>query len=410
MTKHFAARPIQAILCSALLLASCQSVEEVFTPEVCNDMFVVTLEQIEEKKETMVKMREFMDEAQRKGNTSDYEAQKKSYVSHRINGIGGNIKYIEEQLLKNCDTSKFGPELMNGLAEAKKLLDETEQVPTAGAEGMPDIRVSEIKSTFVPYRMDAMGRCEGPFLDLVFTVTNNGESYPRPVDVEEYERRAQRPARDLEYFVFTGLASFATGPAKSVDVTIKGGSGGNIPKGGSLDIPASIKIDYDQTKAHITGKVTTHAFLKNGNEGITHEIDVDVPVWDIYTENHQALVSKDADDGKMYFGAIATISNKGESPTPGPVQGSFVLKDADTGRYVTGWTGKTDGPVSGTAQMFVREPFTGKFPAHLKVDSAIILLCPDGTSGNLTDGNAKNNTRELQEGGGGAATSAATSQ
>ena len=148
------------------------------------------------------------------------------------------------------------------------------------------------------------------------------------------------------------------------------------------------------------GSVAVAGLLKMADAAAAYkyQTEVEVPIWDIYTESHQALVAKD-EDGKSYLGAIATVTNKGTSPTPGPVQGSFVIYDAETGRYLTGWNNKTDSAVSGSTQIFSKTPYDGKLPPKIKVSSSIILLCPQGETGNLADGDTTNNVRDLYVGG-----------
>jgi len=379
----------------AIILAGCQTVEEVSTPEVCDEMFVETLRQIEESHETVLSIRQTIKESERKGDTVSAEANRKSLESYKAS-IGGNIKYIEDQLIKNCDNSKFRPELLEQLKDVKKYMNEKEE-DVAETEGMPDLRISNITSTFVPYRMDAFNRCEGPFLDLVFTVTNNGADFPRPVDIEYFSERAQRPADELQFFTMVSELDFGKDMRKQFNLEITGASGGYIKSGASFNIPATLKIDYNQTHAKATAHVTGAAFLKFGS-GATYQTEIDVPLWDIHTESHMVVQSKD-EDGKPTLIAKATVSNKGPTATPGPIEGSFILKDAVTGRFITSWSGKTEGPVSGTADMYFKESYTGQKLEKVIVQSSIIPLCPDGTVGNLADGDTKNNIRDLKESG-----------
>ncbi len=377
-----------SILLALLLLVGC---EDVWTAEVCNDMFAETLEQIDGQKETVATMRKTMEEAQRKGNTKLYDEQKKIYDEYMKEGIGGNIAYIEDQVLKNCDHGVLRSELFPGLDAAKKFL--TGQDETFEAEGMPDIQVTKVDSTFIPYELDDRGECSGPYLDLKITVLNRGSDFPRPIDLKIYEERAKQPADKLSFFTVSGELNFGGDSRKSIELEVKGGSGGRIPSSSSLTLPMKIKIDNDQVNAHVTAKVTAMQLLKNGYGGSVYETNIDVPLWDIYTESHIALTGKD--EGKPYFGAMAVVTNKGKSPTPGPIQGSFVLNDLETGLRVTSWSGKTEGPVSDSAKIVVKEPFTGTLPKKLKIQSILIPLCPDGKTGNLADGDVKNNAREL---------------
>ncbi len=156
-------------------------------------------------------------------------------------------------------------------------------------------------------------------------------------------------------------------------------------------------MEYNQTKAHAKGYLTAAAFLKTGSGNIAYETDIEIPIWDIYTESHMAVGKKDEDDGKYYILTKATVTNKGKSPTPGPIQGSFIINDAETGRYITGWSGQTNGPVSGGTDIYAKTPSSLKLPPKITVNSSIIPLCPDGKAGGLGDGDAKNNVRELKQ-------------
>ncbi len=388
---------------AGLLLAGCDEDPQAFwTQDVCNQRIEADVVNFEDYQEKYAKDKIEMEKDIRTGNTARAEINKKNMQS-RKDAAKTLLHFIDTNIAKFCRLDALRPDLQESLSEARAFANDTESAASASPEGMPALRVSSIKSTFVPYQMDQFGRCEGPILDLVITVTNNGGDFPRPVDLETYTERAQRQAAELDYFTMRGQIDFGGDMKKNIEATIKGDAG-TLKAGASLDIPIKVKVEYNQTHAKVTGNVSMHAFLEH-TPGTEYQTEIDIPVWDIYTVSHQAVGSKDQDDGRYYIITKGTVTNLGKSPTPGPVEASFIVQDADTGRHIIGWTGKTSGPVSGNVDIYEKTLSNLELPKKIKVQSTVIPLCPDGTAGNLADGDAKNNARELRQEGAAAASS-----
>ncbi len=381
--------------CLAFLLAACESNENFWTAETCNDRLEADIEDFENHRENFQKAKTQMDTDARSGNTVSAEANKKSAESWK-ESTRSLLKFVDSNIAPVCE-GKFRQDLLAKVDDARTFANDDTAVKLADAEGMPDVRVSAIESTFVPFEIDERGQCSGPYLNLVFTVSNYGGDFPRPVDLQTYTERAQRTADELPFLAMTGELDFGGDMRKRVDLEVTGANGGRLPSGASLKMPAKIKVDYNQTHARAKGSVAGMAFLKTGSTAAApYETEIDIPLWDIYTESHMVIQSK-GEDGKSYIGAKATVSNRGASPTPGPIEGSFIIKDLEANRQVTSWSGKTDGPVSGTADIYAKIPHDGKLPAKISVYSSIIPLCPDGKAGGLADGDTKNNIRTLEQ-------------
>ena len=391
---------------AGLLLAGCEEDPQAFwTAEQCNERLAQDVTDFEEYQSDYARDKKMMEDQARRGNTSAAEANRKGMES-RKEATKSLLTFIDTNISKYCKKEVWRADLVAKIDAARAFAADSGAPSSVVAEGMPALRVTSIKQTFVPYQMDQFGRCEGPFLDLVFTITNNGADFPRPVDLEQYAGLAKRPAADLEFFNVTGEFDFGNQMKERLNFVIKGDKG-TIPSGGTIDIPASLKIAHNQTSAKVNGTVSMYAYLKSG-EVAPYETEFEIPTWDIYVFSHQALGGKDPDTGKYYIGTIGTVTNLGTSPTPGPLQASFVLQDTETGRHISSWTGTTEGPVSGNTQLFAKTPSDVLLPKHVKVQASVIPLCPDGSHGNLADGNATNNSRELREVGAAAASAAAS--
>ena len=386
-------RPL--LLLAMVLLASCEAAD-VWTPETCNEMLQDTVDSLEEQKTTIGKMRDFMENAQRTGNAAAYETQKKALESLKKEGVGGNLRYIDEQVLKYCDRSALRPDLLSRVDPYRSLVNGSEE--TFEAEGMPDIRVTGIEHEFIPMELNDNGECSGPYVKLTFIVTNLGSDYPRPVDLQTYIERAQQPAEKLSFFTMYGELNFgAENLRHGIEMTIGTHSGAMLKSGASIKIPAKIRLQHDEVIAHAMGWLYTNQLLKTQNSGMKYETDIELPMWDIYTESHKVLKAKDA-EGKVYVGAAGTVTNKGQSPTPGPIFASFILRNAENGQQIDSWSGVTPGPVSGSTTIYQKLTMDPKkLPPKITVDSVVTLQCPKGKSGYLVDGNAKNNTRTLEQ-------------
>src|SRR3989338_1285201 len=319
------------------------SKSDFWTPEVCNERLEADVVSFEKHQVNYAKIMKIMETDARSGNTANAETNKKTAESWK-ESTRILLKSNDEEIIPDCGREVFRPELLDKVEAARRFLGGS--APQAvQEEGMPDVRVTSIASTFIPYETDEKGMCSGPYLDLVFTVTNYGADFPRPVDVQTYEERAQRPSNELEFLMVTGELDFGSEMKK--------------------------RLDY--------------------------EMEVDIPIWDIYAESHSAIDGIDPDTKQYYISGKAVVSNKGKTPTPGPIEGSFMINEIDPHRRISSWRGQTSGPVSGNAEIYARTDSDLKLPTDHTVSSSIIVMCPNGKVGNLSDGDTTNNIRELQQ-------------
>ncbi len=384
-----------ALIVSNSIGGSSGSSSDFWTPEVCNTRLEADVADFEKYQVNYEKITKQMEVDARSGKTEYAEINKKNAESWK-ESTRLLLKVDDEEIIPECGTEVFRPELLEKIEAARAFLGGN--APQAlQEEGMPDVRVTGIKSTFIPYETDAKGSCSGPYLDLVFTVTNQGAEFPRPVDLQTYVERAQRKADDLQFLQVIGELDFGGDMKKRLDFEIKGDKG-HLPGGGTLEIPAKIKVEHNQTHVKMKGSLVGHAFVKAGTEGKPpYETEMDIPIWDIYTESHTALGNTDPDDKKYYIGTKGTVTNKGQTPTPGPIEASFMINEIDPHRRISSWSGKTSGPVSGNTDIYAKTLSDKTLPNDITVSSSIILLCPNGEPGGLSDGNTKNNIRELQQ-------------
>lgn len=199
----------------------------------------------------------------------------------------------------------------------------------------------------------------------------------------------------LEYAAIT-RAKPAADMKKRLDFTIKGDTG-TLASGQSLQIPAKVKVENNQTHVRIKGSLLGYSLVKTGTEGKPpYETELDIPIWDIYAESHSVIDGIDPDTKQYYIGGKAVVSNKGPTPTPGPIEASFMIYEIDPHQRISSWRGKTSGPVSGNAEMYARTDSDKKMPKDITVSSSITVMCPNGKAGGLSDGNTKNNIRELK--------------
>jgi len=392
----FPKNTLALLLLTALFLTGCTAEDNsnFWTAETCNQRIETDIQTFEEYQTEFEKIKLQMETDARSGNATRAEANKKSAGS-RKQSTKSLLKFIESNIMPVCK-GKIRSDFLAKIEDARKFARGA-VLTNVQAEGMPDLRVANVTSTFVPYEFDQYNRCEGPFLNLVITVTNQGADFPRPVDLQIYTERAQRQAEELQFFTVIGELDFGGDMKKRLDFEIKGDRG-SLKNGASLEIPTKVKVENNQTHAKVKGSVAMGGFLKTKEGTAPYETEIDIPIWDIYTESHTAIGSKD-EDGKYYIGTKATVTNKSQTPTPGPIQGSFIINDIDpaTRRRITGWSGKTSGSVSGSTDIYEKTYSDLKLPAKIEVISFIIPLCPDGTVGNLADGDTKNNIRTLEQ-------------
>ena len=374
---------------------SSDSKSDGWTAEKCNTRLEADVANFEKYQVNYAKIMKIMETDARSGNTANAETNKKNAESWK-ESTRILLKIDDEEIIPDCGREVFRPELLEKVEAARRFLG-GDAPQAVKEEGMPDVRVTSIASTFIPYETDERGECSGPYLDLVFTVTNYGADFPRPVDVQTYEERAQRPSNELEFLMVTGELDFGGEMKKRLDFEIKGDKG-RILSGGTLQIPAKVKVEHNQTHVRIKGSLMGYAFVKTGTEGKPpYEMEVDIPIWDIYAESHSAIDGIDPDTKQYYISGKAVVSNKGKTPTPGPIEGSFMINEIDPHRRISSWRGQTSGPVSGNAEIYARTDSDLKLPTDFTVSSSIIVMCPNGKVGNLSDGDTTNNIRDLQQ-------------
>ena len=115
-----------------------------------------------------------------------------------------------------------------------------------------------------------------------------------------------------------------------------------------------------------------------------------IPIWDIYTAKHaDDLDAADERQGQGRYsaGLQATIINRGASPTPGPVQGYFIVRHEPGGPELVLHRGRDRGADRGRRHRLITGFKTVKsnIESPIFVDSLIHPLCPDGSPGTLVD-------------------------
>lgn len=247
-----------------------------WTPEVCNERLEADVEDFEEYQKVIGENQKILDAAERRGDSKSASEVRKFIADGKAN-IASLLKTVDEEIIPDCGRDVFRPELLEKVEAARKFLNDG-SVPQAQEEGMPDVRVTSIKSTFIPYETDERGDCSGPYLDLVFTVTNYGAAFPRPIDIQTYEERAQRPAKELQFMTVIGELDFGGDMKKRLDFEVKGDTG-VLASGTSLEIPAKIKVEHNQTHVRIKGSLEGTSFLKTGSAASpAYETEIDIPI------------------------------------------------------------------------------------------------------------------------------------
>jgi hypothetical protein len=346
-----------------------------------------------------------MEEAERRGDAASAASIRKNIESKRKDGIGSILNYIDKSLLPNCNQALLRADLVARIAPARAMLGETTAQPLQ-AEGMPDLRVTGVSSTFVPFEADEKGYCTGPFIDLTFNVTNLGGDFPRPVDLQTNRSLVHDAVEKMVYFTVVASFDFGSGGKGGEVIAVdRNKLGGTVLRSGAaVAVPLHLRVRDNQMAARVSTYVEGGAFLKVSNDqqkGPVYETDVDIPIWDAYAVSHEAFSSTD-EAGKLTLATRATITNLGKSPTPGPVSGSFFIRYGEEGPLAGSWSGKTDGPVAGgaSAQILKRQPASAPLKSEFIVQSSIGAYCPNGEPGDLSDGNRENNARVLLQGAG----------
>ena len=384
------------IISALLLFTGCTSQDSnPWTAETCNNNLEADVEDFEEYKTQFRKAQGGLANAERTGNAENVKAYQKNVGEWKSN-LETMLGFIDRDMIPECE-GKFSPELLVKAEEVRAFVKGGTGTEAQKEEGMPDLRVTKIESAFIPYDIDESGNCYGPYLDLTYTVSNQGGDFPRPVDLEEYAKRAQQSPENLEFFNVYGELDFGNDSRTSANFEVKGGNDGMIKKGGALKLKKRVRMEHNQTHANAWGYVQSSALLKNGGNSVRYETEINVPMWDVYAESHEVIDGIDPDTKQYYISTRGTVSNKGTTPTPGPIRGNFAIYDASTRQRIMSWSGETKGPVAGSEQILARTYSTVKVPAKVFVQSTVTPVCPDGKPGSIADGNTTNNLRELNQ-------------
>jgi hypothetical protein len=282
-------------------------------------------------------------------------------------------------------------------------------------EDLPNLKVKSVSLTFIPYEPETQSptvACKGPFIDLKFVVTNSGADFPAASDLAlNRQVRTQEPEATMIYFTLIADLT-AAGPGTDgqyvIDVDRSEVGSGVLKDGASIEQTLRVRVLDNQTSVRVSTSVVGGYFLKVANGKARSEpYDsglLEIPLWDIYTEANLAIAGTIEDetvkDKKTKVRpAVLTrtdITNRGKTATPGPIRGSFEIRYAD-GTPGVSWSGKTNNPIapSGVESVVEKTPVDTPLKPGYDVKTQILLLCPNGKDGDLSDGNRQNNMRTL---------------
>lgn len=414
---------ISAIFITCLFSACSQS-EKTWEPVKCNEKLDHELEDIEEEMKDLEKFRDEYEEAQRAGDPHN----KAENLLKRIQGIkesnlASNIGYIDSEIFRRCKQSDFSQEKLDKVEKTRKLMGEEEQ--EFEAEGMSDIRVTEVRTEFVPYEELPNGSCRGPLMDIFVTVQNYGEDFPRKVDLETLETlidegKRKKPLDETIYVTVSCEADFGKRkqPCGLEQKLRSDFPNGVFKSGASFTLSNRLQV-YDNEK---TLEVTASAgpvvnALRTGNKGQKDPYieSVNIPIWDI-TPAYSKTLRDRADDDKPAATISVFVENLGPTPTPGPLYGNVNLHNDENERPIAGWSVQTlssldqlpkdfESKSEYQQQQMRREgQLLGdkkKLDEELSdspiVKASVLLLCPNGKTGQLADGDSSNNDRVLKD-------------
>lgn len=366
-----------------------------WTVEQCNERLAEDAIDADEYQKNIKENQKILESAERKGDAKA-AAEVRRFIEDGKGNIRLLLKYYDNEFARDCGKQALDTALVARVEAARQFLA-SGSATTATVEGMPNLQVTGIQSAFVPYENDEKGKCSGPYLNMEFTVTNRGGDFPRPIDLQTATERLQGLSDTTLYFNIETDLDFGNGEKRHHQISAERGKfgGGVLKSGASMKIPLKLRVENNQTQARARARISETHFLKTGSDEGVYESNIDIPIWDISAESHATVDGIEEKKG-YYFGGRVVISNKGRTPTPGPVEGNFSIKYPEV--RVATWKGRTEGSVGGSALInstkeFIRE----KLKESFLVDSSIILLCPDGSYGELSDGDVKNNIRELQQ-------------
>jgi hypothetical protein len=339
-------------------------------------------------------------EADRKGEAESAATFRNTLHSKRVDGIQSLLKRIDTVEYVYCDKALLDPSLIARVDAARPYGEETETV-VAEVEEAVDLQVAGVTSTFVPYETIETGGCRGPFLDLAVTIANQGGTFPRAVDLEKRER--EYPGANMPYFTVNLEFDWNNGVTGGQETIVVGKdmlSGGTLAKGGAITLPLRVRVGNNQTAVTVKPMIMAGSFLQiSGDKLQTDRVpfSFDVPMWDIYTRSVGVVTGPDRDNKRIINATIkAEIVNLGTSPIPGWVAGSFSVRQVPNGPRLAVVSGLSYRPIPSGGDVLGQSTTAGIIKGKTFVDSAITLLCPDGTGGELSDGNVENNTRVLQ--------------
>lgn len=376
-----------------------------WTPEVCNDAIKSTIAQLTQARDRLEQIQTQLAEAQRKGDQKLIDASIAGIENAREVGIKQQLRYIDTQPLKYCLKSGLDASLLAQVDTFRPLAEESSAAPAVEAERAPAIEIAGVTATLVPTVPREGGGCTGPYLDLAVTLQNRGGVFPRPADMEA--RLARLPTAESEpYFIVNVDFDFGNGKTAYQQILVMKSDlpGGVLAGGAAVDAKARMVLASGYyPSADVSVRAGVPALLTiNGTATKTPVFTtaINVPMWDIYTQSTQTVSPPDPKSkGRFEAGIQATIINRGASPTPGPVRGSFTVRHEPGGPELAHLEGATDGPIAagGTDMITEYVSVPNKVESPIVVDSQIFLLCPDGAFGVIVDGNEEDNARTLKE-------------
>lgn len=386
------------VLIVMLGLAVCQPAlaVEFWPPADCALYMEDNVGNLEEYVEEIGETRIRLDEAQRKGDAAAVANFETVLRSKRVDGIQSMLKRIDTVEYVYCDKTLLDPSIIARVDAVRPYAEEGETV-VAAIEEPAALQVASVTSTFVPYETIAGGGCRGPFIDLAITIVNNGGVFPRPVDLEKRER--EYPGSNMSYFSVNLEFDWNNyGGAQEVITVDKSMlSGGTLPTGGAITLPLRIRVGNNQTSVTVKPMITAGSFLQIAGDKLQTDrvpFNFDIPIWDLYTQSVAVVSAPSLEDKSVLKAALkANIVNLGQAPLPGPTSGNFSVRQRMDGPRLLTASGVSYGsPSPVLAGGEVRALIKGK----TFVESSVQLLCPDGSAGDLSDGNVENNTRVLQ--------------
>lgn len=371
---------------------------EFWDPAQCLETMIDHVEHLEEDVVDIGELKTLLDAAQRKGDAAGAAHFETVLESKRVDGIQSMLKRIDTVEYVYCDKSLFDPALIARVDAARPYAEAGETV-VAAVEEPVDLVVAGVTSTFVPYEMIETGGCRGPFIDLAITITNRGGTFPRPVDLEKRER--EYPGSNMSYLTVNLEFDWNNGVVGgqqgiTVDKTML--SGGTLPKGAAITLPLRVPVGNNQTAVTVKPMIMAGSFLQiSGDNRLQTErvpYSFDIPIWDAYTQSVGVASGPERDNKNIITAAlVATIVNLGNSPFPGEISGSFSVRQPRDGPRVVTASGKS---LNGTGFIAAGGEVRARIKGDIFVESSIVLLCPDGSSGSLADGNIENNNRVLK--------------